>query len=46
MKYDKPHVVALGPAVESVQSSTRKINQLHLDASKVLATTAAYEADE
>ena len=45
MKYVKPDVIPLAPALEAVQTSTGKKHQVTFDMS-ILATTAAYEADE
>lgn len=46
MKYAKPEITALAAATEAVQSSDVKQEQMYLDHSNILATTAAYEADE
>lgn len=46
MKYNKPEIVALGDAVQVIQTSTCKIDQNVLDHDSVKSTTPAYEADE
>lgn len=46
MKYVKPDVAPLAPAIEAVQTSTGKHHQVALDGNGIWATTNAYEADE
>jgi hypothetical protein len=45
MRYEKPEVVPLGPAMTAVQSSMNKSSPV-FDYDHILASTAAYEADE
>jgi hypothetical protein len=45
MKYEKPEVVRLGPAIDAVRSSMNKGSPV-FDYDHILASTAAYEADE
>jgi hypothetical protein len=46
MKYLKPELIPMASAITEVQSSTLKHRHIVLDSMNVLATTAAYEADE
>jgi len=48
MKYEKPEVTAIESAVDAIQSSMVKRQQITLEsfAPYNLATTSAYEADE
>ena len=45
MKYQKPQVARMKPAIEAVRSSMNKSIEVY-DSDPVLATNAAYEADE
>jgi hypothetical protein len=45
MKYEKPEVVQIEPAINAVQSSMNKATQV-FDYDRILATSSAYEADE
>ena len=46
MKYNKPEIVAMAPAVAAIQSDTQKIVHSTLDFRSQLANSFAYEADE
>ena len=46
MKYSKPEVTKMQPAVEAIQSDQVKTIRKVLDSQMVLAATSAYEADE
>ncbi|MCI0724256.1 MAG: hypothetical protein L0338_35630 [Acidobacteria bacterium] len=51
MRYAKPEVSTLRSAIDAIQSSTNKQQQLELDVDQQVrpiepATSAAYEADE
>jgi hypothetical protein len=46
MKYVKPELIPIASAITGVQSSTIKHRHVVPDSMNVLATTAAYEADE
>lgn len=45
MKYEKPEVVAIGPASESIQNNAKAIGVLETH-SPFEETNGAYEADE
>jgi hypothetical protein len=46
MKYAKPQITLISRAIETVQNSDIKHEQMIVDSYQVLATTAAYQADE
>ncbi len=46
MRYRKPEIVAMAPAVAAIQSDTQKVRQITLDFNNQLAQSFAYEADE
>ena len=46
MKYSKPEITAMAPAVAAIQSDTKKIVHMTLDFNNQLAQSFAYEADE
>ncbi len=47
MEYKKPEIRQIGEAGVTIQSSQNKFNPVVLDSPlQILATTAAYEADE
>jgi hypothetical protein len=46
MKYTKPEVTLLASASKAVQGSETKQQQVTRDNMSILATNAAYEADE
>lgn len=46
MNYSKPKINLIGPAAGTVQSSQIKERHVVADSMEILATTAAYEADE
>jgi len=45
MKYNKPEVTRLAPAIDAIQNSTAKMQQTSFDGVRV-STLPAYEADE
>ena len=46
MKYCKPEIKAMAPAVAAIQSDTKKSIRVTLDSNNQLAQNFAYEADE
>lgn len=51
MKYAKPNLVSLMPAIAAIQSSTRKVALIVLETQQhqkppFMGTTAAYETDD
>ena len=46
MKYEKPEVVRLAPAITVIQNQSNKEVQQILDSQEELSSAAAYAADE